>query len=290
MPAKEFRPVDRHLDGIDHLIIGVRDLEAARARYARLGFNTTPRGRHVGWGTANYCVMFADDYLELLGIVDPAGFTNNLDRLLEERGEGLLGVALGSRDAAGTHAAWAAAGLAPAAPRALGRLLEADGAPLDLRFSNVMLGTVATAGVSLFACQHLTPDLLRRPAWLAHPNGARRIRSCTIVADDPGPVAEAMAKVFGSAAITSTDNVLAVHTGRGVILIAPPADADLMHPAAAVPETAPEPRLRVLSVEVADPDRAFSFLALQGVVFHRTAEGALIPPEQAHGVALELVR
>jgi hypothetical protein len=51
MPAKEFRPVDRHLDGIDHLIIGVRDLEAARARYARLGFNTTPRGRHVGWGT-----------------------------------------------------------------------------------------------------------------------------------------------------------------------------------------------------------------------------------------------
>jgi hypothetical protein len=56
--------------------------------------------------------MFADDYLELLGIVDPAGFTNNLDRLLEERGEGLLGVALGSRDAAGTHAAWAA----PASP------------------------------------------------------------------------------------------------------------------------------------------------------------------------------
>jgi hypothetical protein len=99
-----------------------------------------------------------------------------------------------------------------------------------------------------------------------------------------------MARVFGSAAITRTDNVLACHAGRGVILIAPPADADLMHPAAAVPEAAPEPRLCVLSVEVADPERAFSFLALQGVAFHRTAEGALIPPEQARGVALELVR
>jgi hypothetical protein len=45
----------------------------------------------------------------------------------------------------------------------------------------------------------------------------------------------------------------------------------------------------VLTVEVADPARASSFLALQGVVFHRTSEGALVPPEQAHGVALELV-
>lgn len=280
--------MDRHLDGIDHIIVGVRDLEAARARFAKLGFNTTPRGRHVGWGTANYCVMFGDDYLELLGVVDPARFTNGLDRMLEER-EGLLGVALGSRDAAGTHAAWTAAGLAPAAPRELGRLLEAEEGPLDLRFRNVMLGTEATAGVGMFASEHLTPGLLRRPAWLAHPNGARRIRSCTVVADDPGPVGEAMARVFGSASITDTDNVLAVHTGRGVILIAPPEDADLMHPAAAVPEAAPEPRLHVLTVEVADPGRAASFLTLQGVVFHRTAEGALVPPGEAHGVALELV-
>lgn len=281
--------MDRHLTGIDHLIVGVRDLEAARARYARLGFNTTPRGRHRGWGTANYCVMFGDDYLELLGVVDPAGFTNGLDRMLEAR-EGLLGIALGSRDAAGTHAAWAAAGLAPAAPRELGRALEAGEGPLDLRFRNVMLGTDATAGLSLFACEHLTPELLRRPAWLAHPNGARRIRSCTVVADDPAPVAAAMARAFGSAAITRTDNVVACHTGRGVVLIAPPADADLMHPAAEVPEAAPEPLLLVLSVEIADPDRAASFLGLQGVAFERTQEGVLVPPGEAHGVALELVR
>ena len=52
---------------------------------------------------------------------------------------------------------------------------------------------------------------------------------------------------------------------------------------------ASEPRLHVLTVEVADPGRAASFLTLQGVVFHRTAEGALVPPEGAHGVALELV-
>ncbi len=78
--------------GIDHAILGVRDLEAASAQWRRLGFTLTPRGRHVGWGTANYCVMFKSDYLELLGIVDPAKFTNDLDKFLAER-EGLLGLA-----------------------------------------------------------------------------------------------------------------------------------------------------------------------------------------------------
>ena len=83
----------RQIAGIDHAIVGVRDLEQARASYQRLGFQLTPRGRHVGWGTANYCVMFEGDYLELLGIVDPGQFTNQLDRFLAER-EGLLALAL----------------------------------------------------------------------------------------------------------------------------------------------------------------------------------------------------
>ena len=32
--------------GIDHAIVGTGDLEGARALWARLGFATTPRGRH----------------------------------------------------------------------------------------------------------------------------------------------------------------------------------------------------------------------------------------------------
>ena len=82
------------LSGIDHTLIGVRDLESARATWRHLGFTVTPRGRHIGWGTGNYCVMFGDDYVELLGIVDPSQFLNRLDTLLETRGEGLLGLAL----------------------------------------------------------------------------------------------------------------------------------------------------------------------------------------------------
>src|SRR5262245_60101974 len=90
--------------GIDHTLIGVRDLEAARTAWARLGLQITPRGRHIGWGTANYCIMLERGYIELLGIVDDKQLTNNLDKFLEQR-EGLLGLAFNSRDGDAT-AAW----------------------------------------------------------------------------------------------------------------------------------------------------------------------------------------
>ncbi len=106
------------ISGIDHLLVGVRDLEAARERYRRLGFTCTPRGSHIGWGTANYCIMFPDDYVELVGVVDPAKETNGLDAFLERR-EGLKGVAFASDEADGGYAALHAVGIAAASPRDL---------------------------------------------------------------------------------------------------------------------------------------------------------------------------
>ncbi len=282
--------MDHQLIGIDHLIVGVRDLEAARAQYARLGFNSTPRGRHVGWGTANYCIMFESDYLELLGIVDASLFTNELDRFLSER-EGLLAVALGSHDVGATRAAWSAAGLAPDVPKALARMLDAEGSAIELRFRNVMLPRTDTGGIGMFALEHLTPEPMRRPAWLAHPNGAVAIRSCTIAASDVAPLAGALRRLFGSAAITTTDNVVAAHTGHGVILVAPPEDAMLMHPQLELPPHLPGARPVAMTIQVSDPDRAAAFLRLQNVAFSRAPTGdVLVPPAEAHGVAVEFVR
>src|SRR5215216_3577071 len=78
--------------GIDHVIIGVRDLERARMGWTRLGFTLTPRGRHLGQGTANFCVMFPRDYLELLGFVEPDEHAQRLEAFLAGR-EGPMAVA-----------------------------------------------------------------------------------------------------------------------------------------------------------------------------------------------------
>jgi len=79
------------ITGIDHTLVGVRDLEAARAAWDKIGFRLTPRGRHIGWGTGNYCIMLEQGYIELLGILDPTQFTNNLDKFVTGNNHGKSG-------------------------------------------------------------------------------------------------------------------------------------------------------------------------------------------------------
>jgi catechol 2,3-dioxygenase-like lactoylglutathione lyase family enzyme len=274
----------RQIAGIDHAIVGVRDLDRARASYERLGFAATPRGRHVGWGTANHCLMLEGGYLELLGIVDPAAFTNDLDRFLAER-EGLRAIALRSENAPATRAAWEQAGLAPAEVAALGRRLEPD---TELRFENVMLAPEATGGVPLFACAPLTPQPMRRPEWLAHPNGARAIASVTVAVEDPATCYAPMAQVFGSGCLTETDDTLAVHTGQGVLLFVTPDDLDMLHPELEPLATTGAPVLAALTLSVRDLATTAAWLERHDVPYRRDSAGTIgIAPAHSHGVMLE---
>jgi len=110
--------------GIDHVIIGVRDLELARVGWSRLGFMLSPRGRHIGQGTGNYCIMFASDYIELLGVVDPSDFVQGLDTFLARR-EGLMATAFAPAAAPEeTRAALQRLQLHPFEIRPLGRQIE----------------------------------------------------------------------------------------------------------------------------------------------------------------------
>ena len=273
-----------HIAGIDHTIVGVRNLEKAKDVYEKLGFRATPRGRHVGWGTANYCLMFERNYIEILGIVDPKLFTNNLDRFLETR-EGLLSLVLNTTDASATRSAWQDAGLEPADVKDLSRLLEPD---TELRFQNVMLDVEQTADVPMFACSHLTPDDMRQPGWTEHPNGAIGIKTITAVTENPASVIGQMGRIFGEARITETDNTVAVHTGNGVILFATPDDIDMLHPELAVELDSDQATLAVLSLRVRDLAGAADWLSKSGIPFRREASGAIgVGAEHTHGVMLE---
>lgn len=273
-----------NIAGIDHAIIGVRDLEKAKAAFEKLGFRATPRGRHVGWGTANYCLMFEQDYLEILGIVDPKAFSNNLDSFLEKR-EGLMSVALQTEDPEATRATWADAALDPAEVQDLSRLLEPD---TELQFKNVMLETDKTADVPLFACAHLTPGPMRQPGWTEHPNSAIGINAITVVTDEPATFVEPMSRVFGETKLTETDNTLAVHTGRGILLFATPDDLDMLHPQLKADLAADKANLAVLSLRVRSIGAVADWLDHSGTPYKREASGAIgVDASHGHGVMME---
>ncbi|MHA1600510.1 MAG: VOC family protein, partial [Alphaproteobacteria bacterium] len=45
IPESISEAISESISGIDHVIVGVRDLEAARRAFAHLGFVVSPRGR-----------------------------------------------------------------------------------------------------------------------------------------------------------------------------------------------------------------------------------------------------
>lgn len=267
--------------GIDHIIIGVRDLEAARHAWARLGFTLTPRGRHIGQGTANYCIMFERDYLELLGFVERDEHAHRLEAFLGSR-EGPMSVAFApENNAEATAVALSVRGLHPSAPRALGRALELPEGPVTPRFSLLTLPPSETPSLDCFICGHLTPGLVRRPEWLAHPNGVTGIAAVHLVTADPGGLSPAYRRLFGEDRVAATVRGLEVDTGRNRLVFARPAlsGADI-----------PPPAITALELRVASRPATEAFLKNAGVAFMTLPDGRIaLPPSEANGTSLLFV-
>ncbi len=278
------------ITGVDHALVGVRDLELARETYTRLGFTCTPRGSHIGWGTANYCIMFADDYVELLGVVDPTKFTNRLDEFLDRR-EGLMGLAFATGDAEAAYAELQRAGVAPEPPRDLARNLELAGGTVQPRFELVHLPPEATPAVPAFLCRHLSPGMIRRPEWLVHANGARALAAITVVVDAPHALGPAYARLLGAGAVTPSDDVLTVRAGRTALVFATPAGFDDLYPGADLGTGAGLPLIAGMTVTVASVDATAKALDANAVPYARDGAGALVvDPAEACGVVVEFGR
>src|SRR5688572_15053512 len=136
----------KHLDGIDHVVILVRDLDRARDAYARMGFSLTPRGYHT-LGSQNHCIMFGRDYIELLAVPKPHPAMQYFSEFLQ-RGEGLGAIALASGDAAAARAELGASGIDAEAPLDFSRPVEGG----DAKFRIVQLAAGATPGCRSFVC------------------------------------------------------------------------------------------------------------------------------------------
>lgn len=273
--------------GLDHVLVGVRDLDAARTAWQKFGLKVTPRGRHIGWGTANYCIMFERGYVELLGIVDPSQFTNNLDRFLGER-EGLLGVAFRSTDNGRTAGWLRAAGFAPDGPKDLKRTIELAGGDVTPAFRLLFLPPEDTPGLRSFFCQHLTPDLVWQPGWSTHAIRAVSLKSVVTVVERPGDLAAAYARLFGSAAVEVSADRLLVDAGEGDLLFVTDAELRRLYPALDVPAHRP-PWTAALRIGVLILADAADYLDARGVRIVNTGRGVAVPPDLATGVILELV-
>jgi hypothetical protein len=203
---------------LDHIVIDVRDrIDEAAQRFTALGFQLTPRGFHT-LGSSNHLAIFAADYLELLGF--GAGGAGRAE--LRPFPIGLNGLVFKADDAERIYQHAVAARLPIQPVQSFSRPVALAGGSRDARFRTTRLDPTKVPMGRVYFCEHLTPELVWRPEWRAHPNGACAITRVVVATPEPQRTAALFDALFGSAA-TEQDGRLSVTAGTARIELAPPA-------------------------------------------------------------------
>lgn len=277
-------PVSVH--SIDHVVIRVPDLDAGEALFRRLGFVLTPRGFHAGRGSANHTAALpGGNYVELIQL--PDGTPGNR---FTERPEGPVAVVLRpAADARTVHGELAALGL-PAVPelRDLTRPVHLPDGTRDARFVVASFPVTAPESLAFAVCQHLTPDLVWRPEWEGHPNGAQRVGGVIVVHPDPPSVAPPLATLFGDGAVRTGDAGLSVTLGPDIVAVLSPSAFAARFPFVPLPPVPERGWFAGIAIDVASLAAVEDHLQAAGIAHVRTPDGTIaVPPSAAGGALLE---
>jgi hypothetical protein len=207
---------------LDHAVIDVRDgVDAAVTLFRRLGFSLTARGYHT-LGTVNHLAVFQSNYMELLGWESDAP---------EARAElarypvGLNGLVFRAEDADTVTASLTNAGLPAHPPLSFSRPVRLpNGAQMDARFRTVRFDAGTFGSTRLYFCEHFTPEVVWRPEWQHHENGALDIARVIIQAVQPRRLGTLFATMFGEARTSQDGERCIVQADNARIEIMPSAE------------------------------------------------------------------
>ncbi|MFJ5369294.1 VOC family protein [Bosea sp. CER48] len=285
MPATASTP-----RGLDHLVIGVRDLDAAGAFYEKLGFRVGARNRHP-WGTENRIVQFPGSFLELVTVGDEGAIPAHGERrfsfgafvrdALAQQGEGLSMLVLESANAKADATAFQAAGIGDFEPFFFERQgKRPDGTQVRVAFELAFAADSRAPECGFFVCQQLEPQNFWNPDFQQHPNGASALTSAVMLAEEPAVHRAFLATFSGGAEVLegNEDYVLALPRGRIDVL-----DPEAAQGAYSVePDTTPA-RFLGFCVAVPDLDAVEKRLTAAEIPFQRGEERLFVEPEHAYG-------
>ncbi|OGA55013.1 MAG: hypothetical protein A3G24_25835 [Betaproteobacteria bacterium RIFCSPLOWO2_12_FULL_62_13] len=286
--------VTAHL-ALDHAGVAVKDLDRGRQMYERLGFQLTARSMHRGsrtpggpvepWGSGNHCAMFREGYLEVIGLTDPAMYSNV--KALVARYEGAHMIAMGCDSADAAHAELKRRGVPVEAPRQLERDAAYGPAGNETRraaFRNMYFERDAYPEARLLYCEHLTRDVIWQPHLLDHPNGVIALRDVFVCAPDARTTAGKFASLFETAAEPAGEGEWRLALARGAVWVMTPAAWAHRAPGAPTP---PLPSPAGIGFRVASVAETRSLLANRGVEVHNGPDrGIWVGPADGCGAAL----
>jgi len=279
--------------GLDHLVIGVADLDAAGAFYERLGFRVGARNRHP-WGTENRIVQFPGAFLELITIGDATLIPPHAPRRFSfgafvrdalARVEGMSMLVLESRDAVGDANGFRAAGIGDFEPFFFERQARRpDGSEVRVAFSLAFAENRAAPECGFFLCQQHEPQNFWNPAFQQHDNGASGLSAVFMVAEEPAAQIDFLGAYSGAESFATPEAGLRLPLPRGRIeVMTPETAASQLGNDAGRPE---QPAFAGFAVTVPDLGTVEALLARHDIAHHRDGARIVVPGSAALGCAI----
>jgi catechol 2,3-dioxygenase-like lactoylglutathione lyase family enzyme len=197
---------------IDHVVLAVRDLDRAAARYEQLGFTLTPRASHDDrMGTSNRLAQFrGKSFIELLEVdrpdrlaahdfsrVPPFFSFGDHNRLALGEREGLSILVFASDDARADIRRFEAAGLATFLPFDFERqACLPDGTEATVAFTLAFARSPEMPRIAFMVSQNRAQEFFWKADYQLHPNGAQGINAVYLASMSPSRDAAFISAMF----------------------------------------------------------------------------------------------
>ncbi|WP_329000230.1 VOC family protein [Kribbella sp. NBC_00709] len=280
---------------LHHVGLITRDLDATIAQYEQLGFSFTPLtlpripmkpgGEPELLGAGNRTAIFADNYLEVLAVVDEARWAAvtpqqrgpfDLDRSLA-RYEGLHVMHFGTDDIEALYERITADGVPNGGIHPYQRTVDTEDGPQPMRARAMGFPPEANPEALVQIAQHLTPELIFQKRYQHHDNGATGVNEITVCGDNPERYA-ALYTLYTGHGYHRDGDVFTVDLGRSSVRVVSPEALATLIPGAKAPAV---PSLVGFTTTVTDLAATRTLLTDRGIPFD-TAEDTIHVPA-THG-------
>ena len=182
------------INKLDHLIVSVKNIAEAEKNYSKLfGMNPVWRGEHKELGTINSIFNFNNTYFELLAANGEGLGAQLVTKTIEENGEGLTGIVLGTEDLENSKNQLLKKGFD------FGSVSQGEGLDFDSgkirRWKNLFLPDKLTRGLFTFLIEH-TEGELPEPESLPT-SSVHKLDHVVINTNDPDGFIDVYQNIYG---------------------------------------------------------------------------------------------
>lgn len=287
-------------NALDHVVVGVPGLAAARARLSALGFQVQQDAHHP-FGTGNCNVFFENGtYFEPLAVTDRDAelaalkttnpFVRRFHAYRFRHGYGPVMAAFTTDSAQRMKETFEAEGISAGDILSFTRAQAMpDGSETTIGVHLAVSASERAPDITLFTCEHLSRDVLWQRPRLVHANGAKGITRLIAVESNPSDFQYLFQTVTGDREVRTTSAGMEFDLPNALVSLVSPSAYEAMTGQVLQPDGMPRgrgPRIEAVEMAFADLGVLRALLVANGVDFADHGDHLTIAGDEDFAITL----